>query len=300
MTTPLLKPMLASAVTDFTKLRFPLIASPKLDGIRAVMQDGLLRSRSLKPIPNHNVQKMFAGLPEGTDGELIVGDSTDEPFRRTTSVVMSDDKPADGVKLHVFDRMGGEAFIVRFTHIAEHLGCRMDNVVIVPHNQIRDLTALDLMERVYLKNGYEGLMLRDPAGPYKHGRASEKEAWLLKVKRFEDAEARVIGVYAEMENKNEEFTNELGRTARSSHQANKVAKDQLGGFHVVGVGGRYDGVEFDVSSSSISHDLRRLWWNDHPETHLLGQILTYKFFPTGGDTKPRHPIFKAFRSKEDM
>lgn len=295
---PLLKPMLASACEDFSRLKFPLMASPKLDGIRAVMQDGLLRSRSLKPIANENVQALFAGLPEGTDGELIVGDPANEPFRRTSSIVMSDDKPADGVYLHVFDQMGRDAdwFVNRFAHVARIIE-GVNNAVIVPHVVLTNLVELETYEKMYLSEGYEGLMLRDMHGPYKHGRASEKEAWLLKVKRFEDAEARIIDYYPEMENQNEEFTNELGRTARSSHQANKVAKDQLGGFYVVGVGGRYDGVEFKVASGAMTHELRKSLWQDRSH---VGDLLTYKFFPTGGDTKPRHPIWKGFRSKEDI
>src|SRR5712691_7907552 len=95
------KPMLAlSKLPDFRMLKFPLLVSPKLDGIRASVQGGQLVSRSLKPIPNKNVQDLFRNLPEGIDGELIEGNPSDEPFRRTTSIVMSDDKPAKGIKLY--------------------------------------------------------------------------------------------------------------------------------------------------------------------------------------------------------
>ena len=59
---------------ELAKLRvWPRLVSRKLDGIRATVQGGRLRSRTLKDIPNVNVQKMFAGLPEGLDGELIFG-----------------------------------------------------------------------------------------------------------------------------------------------------------------------------------------------------------------------------------
>jgi DNA ligase 1 len=49
------KPMLAVDCGDVNALRFPLFASPKLDGVRAVVMNGGLMSRSLKPIPNVNV-----------------------------------------------------------------------------------------------------------------------------------------------------------------------------------------------------------------------------------------------------
>ena len=90
------RPMLAATVdpNDLDALRFPLLASPKLDGVRAlVSDDGQLVSRNLKPIPNANVQKAF-GRPEfaGLDGELVCGDPTaPDAFRKTTSAAMSRD-----------------------------------------------------------------------------------------------------------------------------------------------------------------------------------------------------------------
>lgn len=54
-----------------------------------------------------------------------------------------------------------------------------------------------------LSEGYEGVMVRDPAGPYKCGRSTEREGWLLKIKRFEDAEAEVLETYEGMSNYNE-------------------------------------------------------------------------------------------------
>ncbi len=65
------KPMLACEV-DLDKLRFPLLASAKLDGVRAIVRDGVVYSRSNKPIPNKFVQQQFKHL-EHFDGELIVG-----------------------------------------------------------------------------------------------------------------------------------------------------------------------------------------------------------------------------------
>jgi ATP-dependent DNA ligase len=103
------KPLLAATVKDVQALRFPLLASQKLDGIRATVQGGRLLSRTLKEIPNRYVQEMFADLPNGLDGELIVGDPiAPDAYRQTVSVVMSDDKPADGVRFYMFDWYGTE------------------------------------------------------------------------------------------------------------------------------------------------------------------------------------------------
>lgn len=290
------KPMLASNVEDFTKLRFPALVSPKLDGVRATVYGGVLYSRSLKPIPNANVQARFKHLPDGTDGELIVGLPSDDPYRKTVSVVMSDDKPADDVTFWIFDNACSPLpFRSRWAGLME-----LDNgpVRVVPHNVASSLEELSMAETAFLTAGYEGLMYRDPDGPYKHGRSSEREGWLLKVKRFKDAEARIVGAYEEMENQNTAFTNELGRTARSSAKAGKVGKGRLGGFHCVGVGGSYDGVEFDVASGAMCHEMREELWPIRDS--FTGKLLVYKYFPTGGDTRPRHPIFKGFRDVRDL
>lgn len=298
------RPMLAlSKLPDFRMLRFPLLVSPKLDGVRATVQGGQLLSRSLKPIPNKNVQALFKGLPEGADGELIHGNAFDDPYRRTVSVVMSDDKPADGIRLFIFDRFIGQdtvplrGFFSRLNSIrALGLEERFE-VVIVPHYPISNVEDLGEHEQEFLLQGFEGLMLRDPEGPYKQGRSTEAEGWLMKVKRYADAEARIVSYYEEMENQNVAFTNELGRTSRSSHQAGKVGKNRLGGFHVVGVGGTYDGIEFDVPSGAIPHAMREELWKDRS---LVGSLLVYKYFPLGSDTRPRHPIFKGLRDKRDL
>jgi DNA ligase-1 len=292
------KPMLAlSKLPDFSQLRFPLMVSPKLDGVRASMQGGRLLSRSLKPIPNTFVQGMFEGLPEGVDGELIHGEPFDDPYRRTVSVVMSDNKPAVDVKLYLFDRFGPLPFATRLAGVRA-LGLEdTHNVVLVPHFPVNNIGELEECERKFLSHGYEGLMIRDPQGPYKQGRSSEREGWLMKVKRWEDAEARIVDYYEEQENQNIAFTNELGRTARSTAKAGKVGKNRLGGFHCVGVGGRYDGIDFDVASGAMSHILREDLWQNRD---LIGKLLVYKFFPKGGDIKPRHPIFKGFRDARDL
>jgi spermidine/putrescine transport system substrate-binding protein len=113
-------------------------------------------------------------------------------------------------------------------------------------------------------------MIRSLSGPYKQGRSTEAEGYLLKVKRFEDGEARIQEYYEEMENQNAEFTNELGRTARSSHKAGMVGKNRLGGFHVTGVGGRYDGVYFDIASGAMSHEMRSKLWETRD---LIGKLV---------------------------
>ena len=57
----------------------------------------------------------------------------------------------------------------------------------MPHDLVQAPTQLADWEQRYLAQGYEGVMLRHPAGPYKPGRSTAREAWLLKLKRLRTA-----------------------------------------------------------------------------------------------------------------
>jgi DNA ligase-1 len=289
------KPMLATAIEDVSTIKFPVLASQKLDGIRATVQGGQLLSRSLKPIPNVFVQAFFKGLPDGLDGELILGDPfAKDVYRQTVSVVMSDAKPAAGVHFHVFDMFGSEGFAVRLSRAGE---CLNSLCALVDHNIIHNLTELEAMENDLLEAGAEGVMLRKIDGPYKTGRSSLKEGYLLKLKRFKDTEARVIGFFELNHNDNVAFTNELGRTARSSHKENKVGLGALGGLIVVGLEGDYEGVEFRVGTGFDAATRQELW---DVAPSLVGEIAKIKYFPSGSKDKPRHPVFLGLRDGRDL
>jgi hypothetical protein len=73
---------------------------------------------------------------------------------------------------------------------------------IVNHVLIEDLDEMLQFEEVALAQKFEGIMLRHPDGPYKFGRSTMREHWLVKVKRFSDAEAKIIGFKEQMKNNN--------------------------------------------------------------------------------------------------
>jgi DNA ligase-1 len=289
------KPLLAATIKDVQTLRFPLLASQKFDGIRATVQGGRLLSRTLKEIPNRAVQSMFAGLPDGIDGELIYGEPCEPScYRDTVSIVMSDDKPADGIRYFMFDWFGDEPFVKRLEKVwsIDH-----PNTERVEHVTLHNVTELEALERQLLERGAEGVMLRDPNGRYKEGRSTLNDRILAKLKRFEDCEAKVVSCFELLHNDNEVFRNELGRTARSSCQENKFGMDALGGLVVVGQGGTYAGVEFRVGTGFDAEERQRMWAQ---RGELVGRVAKVKYFPSGGKDKPRHPVFLGWRDGRDL
>lgn len=296
MTIATFKPLLAETCDDPSALPFPLLASPKLDGIRCVVLPGVgAVSRSLKPIPNAHVRAMM-NRPEliGLDGELIVGDaSAPDAFNRSTSGVMSrDGEPA--FTFHVFDDVtdSGKPFFERLEAIkARDLPAF---VRIVPQRAVRSAAELGAVEAENLAAGYEGTMIRRSDASYKFGRSTVREAILLKRKPFEDMEAEIVGFEELQRNENKATVNALGYMERSTKADGLTAAGTLGAFvcraagfastFTVGVG-LTDAVRADV-------------WSDKPA--FLGRFAKLKFQRHGStDLAPRLPVFLGFRHEAD-
>jgi DNA ligase-1 len=296
------RPLLAAKTTDadLQRAKYPMLASPKIDGIRALAA-GCLLSRSLKPIPNAHTQGLFS-KPEfhGFDGELVVGNPTDKNLmQQTNSGVMSrGGKPA--VKYYVFDLWEMNApFAARYDAMCNLVTAgqdyfKMQELQIVPHERVSSYEELLTLEAAYLEAGYEGVMLRSLNGRYKQNRSTVREGILLKVKRFVDSEATVLDYEPLYRNENAATVDERGYTKRSTHQDNKIADDLLGALYVQDL---HSGVKFSIGSGLTLSQRQRLWAD---RSSLVGRIIKYKSFPVGVKDKPRIPIFLGFRSPLDL
>jgi len=284
-----MKPMLA--VNIATELvRFPTYASAKLDGVRGVVIDGRLHSRSLKPIPNLHTSARFS-RPElsGYDGELIVGEPTaKDAFRQTGSATGRVAGEPD-TKFYVFDNFSAPGtFEQRLATLKA-----LPGVVVLEQRLVKNEAELLEFEAQMLAQGYEGLILRDPRGAYKFGRSTAIEQGMLKVKRFTDSEAEVLEVIEELENTNVKVTNELGRGQRSSHLAGMKPKGRAGALRVRDLVSR---IEFRVG---VKDDADAAWFWEHRDA-VGGKIVKYKSFLVGVKDAPRFPILLGGRESWDM
>lgn len=296
-----MKPMLAATIDDLTQLydRWPLLASPKLDGIRAIKWDGKIVSRNLKPIPNKHVQSLFECLPHGLDGELIVGEPTNAYCMRDTNSGCMAIEGTPNVFFYAFDFISvGYTFKERQKFMQRWSDTTPDSwkeyVKFVPQKTIHSASELSEYEARVLELGFEGVMLRSMDGFYKFGRSTMTEGYLMKLKQFKDSEAEVIAVEELMHNNNEQTKDELGRSKRSTHKENLTAGGTLGSLHVRDI---YTGVSFSVGSGFTQEDRDALWAE---RTSLKGRLVKYKYFPTGSKDKPRFPVFLGFRDKIDV
>ena len=286
-----MKPLLAYTVEDTSTLKYPLFASVKLDGIRCLVIDSVAYSRNMKPIKNEYVQKCI-GKPEynGLDGELIVGDIfAKDCYRQTNSGVMSKDGEPD-FKFYVFDRwdMGNFKFETRYTNIP-----KLPFVEIVSQWEMNSEGELLMFETELLEKGAEGVMVRSVDGIYKNGRSTAKDGILGKVKRFSDAEYRIVGFVERMHNANEATRNELGYIERSSHKDNLVGRGDLGALVLETA----DGQKFNCGTGFDDALRAEIWAN---KDAYIGRMAKVKSFLIGVKDLPRFPVFCGFRSNEDM
>jgi len=303
--TEIIKPMLASGITNYDAIRYPKLASLKLDGIRCVINKGIVYSRSGKPIRSKAVQKLFGNpLLNMLDGEIIYGPpNAHNVFNVTTSAVMSEDMPngLDETQLHlyVFDYIhptmpfcerntlsGNIVVDYRFREYGKQ-------VSLVTQTSVDSPEALATFETQALADGYEGVMLRSYYGKYKHGRATEKSQDLLKVKRFAQDEATIVGMEELMHNGNEATTNELGYQERSQHKENLVGMNTLGSLLCV----TKEGVPFGIGTGFDAATRKELW---EQGAGLIGEQVSFKHFPIGVLVAPRLPVFVGIRHEDDI
>ena len=269
--------MLASAVEDTSTIDYPVLVSQKLDGIRCLIIDGKALTRKFKLIPNHHVRKLLETLPSGLDGELICPGKT---FNETQSLLMTEEGEPE-FEYHVVDFVKEE--------LTKTFAIRTIVSILV-----KDEAHLKFIEEQYLKGGFEGTMIRAFNGPYKCGRSTLKEGYLLKLKRFTDSEAEVLGFVERMHNENEAKKDELGHTKRSSHKANKKPANTLGALKVKDV---KTGVEFEIGTG-FDDATREFVWNNQEK--FKGKFVCYRYQSSGQKDKPRFPSFKGFRDSKDF
>lgn len=291
-----MKPMLACD-WDVDKVKFPVIVQPKIDGVRGLNFNGQLVGRSLKQHKNANVSALFSG-PEfiGLDGELIRGtDACASDLCRKTTSLLNTFLKIDSVVWIVFDYITPETIDLPYHKRFEILNrISLPNVQVVPSIVCPDMDKLITLDRMIVDRGFEGTILRDPNGRYKEGRSTVKEGGLLRIKRFEDAEAKVINVTEGNHNGNESQTNELGLTYRTSHKENMVPNGLVGNLICETDAGEI----ITVSPGKLTESERRYYFENQSE--IVGKIIKYKHFPKGVKDKPRFPTFQGFRLESDL
>lgn len=296
ITRPLKAP--TDPVYDFTTLqhhldRGGLYASDKEDGIRCLIHPihGPV-SQKMLPIPNNWVHEILrVHCPPFLDGELVALDceGNDCTFNDTQSTIMTRDGQPRFV-FRIFDWFGDTLMSYQGRYMKTRMLVKEatnDCIQLLQQTLCTKVAHIENEEESALERGKEGLMLRHPKGIYKQGRSTLSEAYLLKVKRFKDDEARVIGIEEEMENCNPATRDAHGLAKRSKHRAGMAGKQRVGKLIC-------DWNKHMIKVASGMTDAQKMDWWDAP-WKIVGKSITFRYQAHGMKDLPRCPVFHGIR-----
>lgn len=324
---------LTSAIQDkfeASKLDFsngPIMGFRKVDGVRAGRIHPHFHGRSLDGFRNTAINERFAG-PEyhGLDGELtidgiltsialerfieagqlVVEDPTSSLCSLTTGltnrnkVAKGETALPDNVIWNLFDYLTEATmhlpYLSRYEFLVDYVArIKPKHVHVLPFVWIHNADeALAWIEDCMVK-GYEGAIFRNPKAKYKSGRAKAAQGDFWRYKPVTDKDAIVVGLEPAMANNNAATTNSRGRTERSGHKANKVAKAQ------VGVMLAYDPARdsvIRVPAGCMKVPFREKAWAD--KSLVLGHPIKYTSLDHGEKDEPRQARYKEHRSWADL
>jgi DNA ligase-1 len=183
---------------------YPLLASIKLDGVRVLFYKGKILTRSLKSVPNKQLNEKFEPIRKFSEENNVILDgevfAPGIPFQFIVSCFMTEDyndkksmkkwdelckehnffmsreEVFNNLKFYCFDciefdnpnihfqyrQKQAELIMMRFPGISFPL----EHVVVDSAKEVEDYF------KKVLDDGYEGLILRNPKGKYKYGRAT--------------------------------------------------------------------------------------------------------------------------------
>lgn len=269
------------------RLYYPKWLQPKYDGIRVLFYNGTALSSSLKPLANEALQKIARLHPELDliECEYYVPPS-EGGFREATSICRNKSKSIDKGLLYAFDKMvDKEVYAARFNMLFEIPDYSF--IRIAPTCEVESPNKVSYMLKLFLEDGFEGVMLKGPGTVYKHGRSTINSQECLKLKPFVDDDARVIGYKLEQENDNPAYVGELGLLKRSSSQLGKYDKPLVGALHCI-----CDKFAQPFWVSGFTMEEKEAMFKCR-ET-LTGRVLTFKHQPCDCYDAPRHPIFRRW------
>jgi len=304
---------------DRKKIKFPVWALPKIDGVRGLNMGDGLTARTMKKHKNYHVTALFS-TPEhiGFDGELAAERDTHPDLCRLTSSAVGTYEGTPFVLWHVFDFVTQETrlwpYSQRYGFLQRHLELQQaqglcGHLRLVPYIVCNNLEELDAAHQHYMELGYEGTCFYGPGVKHKEGKSSPSHNGVLRIKDFVDTEAEVLEILEGDTNLNEAQINELGRQFRSSHKENKIPNGMVGCLICRQLTDVFDPMDetnlliakdqiIKVSPGKMPHEERLHFYQNQEK--LLGQIIKHKFFPRGIKDKPRFSNYQCIRSPEDM
>lgn len=186
-------PMLAHKFKDRkTKIDWPQYVQPKLNGMRMLFDGVVGWSRGNKQIIPEVIQHLQCDTKGYVlDGELILPNNV---LLQETMKAAKKYRPELSPKLlyRVYDIVDKSmTFTERLQKLTELERNFPENVIMVSTVTVNNESDVMMWHKEFVKNGYEGTMIRDPHTKYEIGKRSYS---LLKLKDFVDEEFSIVDV----------------------------------------------------------------------------------------------------------
>ena len=243
-------------------IKFPAYVQPKLDGVRclAYIKNGNVylitrngnRIHNLTHIENSIKQN---NLPYYLDGELFT-------FKLKPKDIKGLAKESDKNKLleyHVFDMISKQPFKLRYLKLQKELKTNKF-VKLVEIRNVQNDKDIIKTHKLYVKQGYEGIMIRNTNSKY---HINKRSTDLQKYKSFLDSEFKIIGFKHSLDG---------GVVWKCVCQNNKNT--------------------FSVRPKGSTEDRINLYQNGNK---YVGKLLNVKYFELGETGCPLFPVGLGFR-----
>lgn len=293
---PMLFPNETVAMED---IKFPVMVSNKLDGVRCLFVRGEMLSRSMKPFKNKLLNRKFEFLCDLSakrdlviDGELYLHGMS---FQDIIHYTMKEDTPDNPLEFHCFD-------VVRCGEPPETAISRYDwckQLTFMPGVQVVSQTIAygpDYLREAFTKaldDGFEGLILKGPYSYYKNGRVTVKSGDGYKFKPYRTFDAKITGVEqsTEVNEGSERTLDAFGRSVTSKKKGDRHLVEKASAFWV-----EYEGKPLKVTLAMTDPEKEATW---EVRSECIGKWIEYKAMLVGAKDVPRHPVFVRFREDKE-
>ena len=266
-----------------SKIKYPCIVQPKLDGVRCLSTTRGFYSRGRKEFSScqhirKELEAFFEGSPQARlDGEFYSHEYKEDFEKICKSVKKTAEKatPADlefqkKVQLHLYDtpRIASLVETDSFQKRQAELAKTFKNykyIVIVETVVVNNEEEMLKCKERWIQDGYEGIMLRNIDSPYEGKRSYN----LQKFKDFIDEEFEIIGV------------NE-GNGKLAGHAGSFTFKNP-------------NGKSFDAKMIGSISRLKDLYEN---QSKAMGKMATIRYQNLSSDGVPRFPVCRGIRDYE--
>lgn len=306
-------------------LRFhkKLLAFIKYDGVRGLIKDGKLIGKSGLSHANRAFTQLYSDPAlEGLDGEIVVlGDDgkyhPESCLRKTTSALSTISASMVSHKFMIFDCFADPhsdlsqlGYQQRYFQLCQRLPALMKkwpHLELVQGIEFFNLPELAAFEKRLLQSSHEGVIIRNPHGKYKYGTSGKLSVELFRLKAFVEEEIQITSFTVATSNLNPVQKDAFGLAKRSSHQANKTLKHEVGSVTGVLLKDCVDpftsrivfakGTELTAATTSLEIDQRQLMYEHRKK--LIDQVAKVKFFTKGVKDRPKFATFVSLVMPSD-